>query len=469
MYDILIIGSGLSSMSFLSGLSIKSRKVALISPYNLKFKKNDLEKTISKYIKKNLPPRFNEKKNISNILNYFVKNKIKLNDDVSVFGNLDDGGVSNYWGGSCEFLKENDITFLNNSNKKDLINAFLSIYKKFNFSGKIEIPKNYRKYFSSKKIKINPIFKDMIKDKSNNKLKFFHNCIAQNYKTGKTFLPKNIISKKLKNINKLNYFVNKIKKNKKGYTVYCENNYKKFTIKTKKLVLGAGTISSTKLVCDMLKVNKSIVIDHNPMLFGLFILRKKIKLEKFAPAKLSANIHLNNKKFSTVNFRSSNAIIKNKIFKNFYFLNNFFTKLIFKLFEKNMLFLNLYLDSYYGNLSFTLDKKKNVILQTDNKKFKKIKNKLFLNFNILYNYLKNKKIIYPFVFKLIPKMGNDNHYTGTIPINGKDNKMSLKENCELKGYKDFYVIDGSGIPRNSSKFPTPIIIANSFRAGLKFK
>ena len=66
-------------------------------------------------------------------------------------------------------------------------------------------------------------------------------------------------------------------------------------------------------------------------------------------------------------------------------------------------------------------------------------------------------------------MGNDNHYTGTIPINGKDNKMSLKENCELKGYKDFYVIDGSGIPRNSSKFPTPIIIANSFRAGLKFK
>ena len=76
MYDILIIGSGLSSMSFLSGLSIKSRKVALISPYNLKFKKNDLEKTISKYIKKNLPPRFNEKKNISNILNYFVKNKL---------------------------------------------------------------------------------------------------------------------------------------------------------------------------------------------------------------------------------------------------------------------------------------------------------------------------------------------------------------------------------------------------------
>ena len=62
MYDILIIGSGLSSMSFLSGLSIKSRKVALISPYKLKFKNKYLEKTISKYIKNNLPPRFNEKK-----------------------------------------------------------------------------------------------------------------------------------------------------------------------------------------------------------------------------------------------------------------------------------------------------------------------------------------------------------------------------------------------------------------------
>ena len=91
------------------------------------------------------------------------------------------------------------------------------------------------------------------------------------------------------------------------------------------------------------------------------------------------------------------------------------------------------------------------------------------NFKLLKNYLIKNNLIYPFAFKLFPKMGSDNHFTGTIPINGKNKKLSLNSNCELKRLKNIYVIDGSAIPKNKSKFPTALIISNAHRIGLNFK
>ena len=82
--------------------------------------------------------------------------------------------------------------------------------------------------------------------------------------------------------------------------------------------------------------------------------------------------------------------------------------------------------------------------------------------------LKKNKLIYPFNFSIIPPFGNDSHFTGTIPINGKDKYLSLNENCELKGFKNLYIIDGSALPINSSKFPTALIISNAYRIGKNF-
>ena len=56
-------------------------------------------------------------------------------------------------------------------------------------------------------------------------------------------------------------------------------------------------------------------------------------------------------------------------------------------------------------------------------------------------------------------MGHDNHYTGTIPINSKNKKLTLTENCELKNHKNLFIVDGSAIPKNMSKFPTGLIIS----------
>ena len=111
MYDILVIGSGISSKIFLSKLKKKGKKIAVISAENLKPIKRKKNKLLEEYVAKNLPPRFKKKSEFSSVINFFLKNKILINKDVSIFGYLNKGGVSNYWGGSCEFLTKKNINF----------------------------------------------------------------------------------------------------------------------------------------------------------------------------------------------------------------------------------------------------------------------------------------------------------------------------------------------------------------------
>ena len=75
MYDILIIGSGLSASSFLNSLSPKRRKIGIISFQN-HIEKEELNYNLNNYILKNLPPRLNKKKDINFVQNFFIKTKL---------------------------------------------------------------------------------------------------------------------------------------------------------------------------------------------------------------------------------------------------------------------------------------------------------------------------------------------------------------------------------------------------------
>lgn len=470
MYDILVIGSGISSKIFLSKLKKKGKKIAVISAENVKTIKRKKNKLLEEYVAKNLPPRFKKKSEFSSVLNFFLKNKILINKDVSIFGYLNKGGVSNYWGGSCEFLTKKNINFLNEKNKKDLINSFKEIYSKYNFTGEMYGKYSLNTNTGLNHIKLDPLYNDIIKNQSDKRIQFFENCIASNYKTGQILKPKHITSNYSKSVKKYNYFVNNIEKNKNSYLVNCENGNKKISIKSKKIVLAAGTISSTRLICKMLNIRKPLIVDHNPMMFGLFFLKRKIKSENFSSSKLAAKIFSKNKKIHcSVNFRSSNYTIRKKIFDIFPQIKNSLSKSIYNILQNRMIFINLYLDSKYGNLSFCLNKEGQINLIRNKKKMKAIKKELNNNFKILKDYLSKKNIIYPLSFKFLPIIGNDNHYTGTIPINGNNKKLSLNTNCELKSLKNIYIIDGSAIPKNKSKFPTALIMSNAHRIGLNFK
>ena len=467
MYDILIVGSGISALSFIEGLKVDKKKIAIISFEKKKYSKIELPEDHYKIDinKENLPPRFNLGESIQPLIEYFKKNKINIQKKIFFFGYLNSGGVSNYWGCSCEFPTEKNILFLKNKNKTNLINAFNHIYSKYNFTGMKNI-NTKNEHFKDRKI--DNYFSKIINKTKNLKsnVNFYLNCIAVDSKKKKSFIPKNFNKKKV--IKELNYIVEKIKKKNSYYEVFCEDkNGKKYVVLTRKLVLAAGTIASTKIVSEMIKYKKKIDIQHNPMLFGVFLSKKNLNIHKnFEPSSLAARVELSNTNLSAIaNFRSTNSLIKKKLFNSFFLIKNFLSKKVFSLCEKRIIFINLYLDNKYSNLQMKVLRsgETKITLKRDNSPI--IKSQLIRYFNEIFQKLKKENFIYSFKHSYLPDIGSDNHFTGTIPISKVKSRLSLNENSELKNYKNFYIIDGSAIPKTNLKFPTGLIIANAYRIG----
>ena len=463
MYDLLIIGSGISSLSFLSSFKPKKRKIGIIFYEDKSYKKN-LNPINNFFNKKDLPPRFlKTNKNINNVENFFKKNNLIVENDLSIFGSLSQGGVSDYWGNSLQFLNKSQIDFLSKNNASDLNNAFRSIYLDNNFFGCYNI-KNKNDKFIKYPYKKHEFLKF---DNKSYLSRFYTNCVAKNFKNNLDFIPKNITNQLNLKIKKMNYFVSNIRKRKGFFEIKCQNNKIIKILKSKKIVLAAGTISSTRLVCDMMNYKDTIKINHNPMLFGCFLSKSSFEKNnaKISAANLAVEItskKLKNK--SLANLRGSSKTIKNKIIENYFFMNNFISKKIYDLLSKKLIFVNLYLDSDYSNLYFKYYQKKSTIYSKP-KINKKINLKLFEAYSQLYKSLRKMGLIYPFKFRTVPNLGTDNHFMGTIPISKKKKTLTLNENCELKGYKNFYIIDGCCLPKNNLKFPTGLIIANAYRIG----
>ena len=95
-------------------LILEKENVEVISP-NLNFKKFDNNNTVQ-HITKILPPQMigtDEK-----VKNYFRLNKINLSENCKVFGSLEFGGLSNYWGLQIDPNILNDIKNLSSKTKK---------------------------------------------------------------------------------------------------------------------------------------------------------------------------------------------------------------------------------------------------------------------------------------------------------------------------------------------------------------
>ena len=462
MYDIIIIGSGISAFSFLKGLNQKGKKIGMISYEGNSKSKIKHHNLIDR---NNLPPRMKvNQKNLNNINDFFEKNNFKVMKNTSIFGLLAHGGVSNYWGCSNEEFIFNDLSFLNKKNKvilKDAFNFFKSKYYIEKIKKNHDNSINKKKYINIK----NKLFTDKSKI-----FNFYKNSVAYNEKRKLEFIPKNYNKEISKKIKLYNYFVNKIRKKKNYYEMHCTNKNGNLILRSKKVVLAAGTLSTTRIVCEMLNFKEKIKVMHNPMLFGVFISKYSIKENenKLLPSDMAAKIK--DKSFNTIltaNFRRSNKIIENKIYQNFKIAKNFIFKKLYNNFKLKLLFTNLYLDNKYSNIFFKFDGKNFKIFSETN--YKKRNNKILKsNFRKIYKYLKHKNIISFLNYFYIPETGTDNHFTGTIPIS-KKKKLSLNENCELKNHKDFYIVDGSCIPQINLKFPTNLIICNAYRIGKLIK
>lgn len=267
---------------------------------------------------------------------------------------------------------------------------------------------------------------------------------------------KNFINKK--KIIFYNYFVEKIEDYKNNLLITCSDGKKKNFIYAKKLVLGCGTIVSTKLIIDYLNIKKEVKICHHPRMLSLFFLKSRWKNKMvFQPS----NIHLKSRKnqsLFTSDFRPGNIKIINALLRFKLFLRPLKYLLIYL--KEYFIFSSMLLNSKYSNLYI---KKKNNTFEIYSKK-KKLKKIFKKNFKIVYNFLIKTKKIFPLWINYMPKFGSDFHYFGTIPING-EGTLSSNEKGQLKRNKKIYLIDGSVFNFKFNKYPLGLILANSRRIG----
>ena len=163
--------------------------------------------------------------------------------------------------------------------------------------------------------------------------------------TADNFLIKSDLKKK---IILHNYYLDKIVKVNNRYKLTCINgNLKKFFI-VKKIILATGTIATTKLLVDFLKIKKEVKIYHHPRLIVAYLAKRKIDIKlNFIPSLLQIIGTFEKSTFS-MDLRPGNESIINSITdisKLFYPLKYFL-----KLIKKRIIFSNILLSSKNSNV-----------------------------------------------------------------------------------------------------------------------
>ena len=228
--SITIIGSGINSYFFIKNLVDKNIKINLIDfTFN---KKNNNKKFDNLSSPKIQIENFDENIDKFKELNCLIYNNFNTQSGLAV------GGLSNVWGGTIykftsEELKKNNLYKLN-------------LY-------------DYFKYLSDENLTINepekkPFFDNLINNNSYN-IKYNERLVS-NFET-----PFNVKEKfrtliNNKKINFIDGFVDRITKNEQKYNLLIKDkNGKKFIFSDKNLVLASGSISTTRLLMNLLNKN----------------------------------------------------------------------------------------------------------------------------------------------------------------------------------------------------------------------
>jgi hypothetical protein len=468
--NILVVGTGLTGLNFIYEYLKKNKKINVISP-NFNNSVDNIN-NLNKDLYKNLPARMENQ--LNNIKNYFIKNKLIINDNCKIIGSLEFGGLSNYWGLQLDTNITSDVKNIKKKIRIKIINFFYIIVTSLSFLGilKINKKKYTNDYFSSEVIENLLKVKDSKYSIKKSVLSFcvnsknnYYNKLSQINENSEKLTAMNFYNNflKKKKIKFHNYVVEKIFKHKNKIKVICINKNIKIEFITKKLILACGTIVTTKLISDFLKINREIKIKHHPRLMSAYLLKREIKTSmKFTPSLVQIS---NIKENFIADLRPSNKFFINSlvVYNKFFF----FFKYIFNYFNNYIIFSNLLLSSKYSNLY--LKNKKNSYAEIYSKKtnvvdiLKKKQNKIF-------KLLKDNKIIYPFYKNLFPGYGADYHYFGTIPISkNKNNKLTVNENCQLNKHNNIYIVDGSVFNFSNNKYPLGLLMANARRIAAYIK
>lgn len=418
----------------------------MISPVRNRY----IKKSKNTHITKNLPPQYLDRKN--DIDNYFYWNNLNIKKKSYLIGSLGFGGLSNNWGYQIEENFEKDISHFSKKNKE-------LIRKSFNFFfNKAIIYKDTKNSIFNKFLKIrskNFCFKKTILAKIYCKKDYKKiNINKMNAKNFYNFYLKD------KNIVFLDYVIKSINKKKNLIElIVVDINNKVKKIYAKKLVLGTGTIVTTKLISDYLKINKKIRIKHHPRFIISFLIKDTILLKKEIESEIKAFSKKNNE--FIIDFRANAYSIMDTIRKNF---KSLMVDLILNFLKKKLIFSNVFISSKYSNLYM---QKKNTETIIFSKKTLFNINKFKKSVVKLKDELVKNNLIFPIYRTFVPDAGADYHYFGSIKINNKN--FGVNEKFQLNANKNIYIIDGSCMDYKNTFYPMGVTMANARRIGFLVK
>ena len=222
------------------------------------------------------------------------------------------------------------------------------------------------------------------------------------------------------------------------------------------IILSTGTIASTILVMNYLNLKNLKVRFYNNPMMQLCFYKPNLYLEKSQNINFSHPLKNFHQKIRT--FQNKGSLIPLKFFENYYLgfsnKNNFINFI-----KKGMIAGNVFFDSKLSKNFIEIKNNKNLInfnndinklgfLKNTKKKLKEMFNKLnffsvpFMNFKTYVS-------------------GSDAHYSSSLYEFKYKNKKIINKNCELEKSKNFYVLDGSVIPRGTF-YPSFLISLNAF-------
>ena len=473
-FNLVVIGSGLSSLSFIDAYLEKKGEIDVISPDFHQILNEEFIQNSHLYNDKNLPPQM--KYNLNKIKNYFSFNKFIVEKNTNVMGSLEFGGLSNYWGLQIDKSILSDASCLSKKNNKKLQNCFFEIVNKLMLLGNF----NTSTKFYSNDFKVDRSFDSIIKKGKIGKFKITKPILAISHKKlpkKKSSLNNKINLNAIKeNVNKINaknyykrflksknirfhnYYVKKIYLEKNKVKLICSNKYHEKIFYAKKVIFGCGTLVTTKLIMDSLKIKKEVKVKEHPRMLSLFLSKYNIEnYLEFMPSQMQIRNDQPGRSF-LADFRPGNKFIINAALKIYKFLSPF--KFLLYFFKNYMIFSNILLDSKYSNLFMKLGKNSKTYIYSKNKKTSSILNNAHKE---ILKLLINEKLILPLYKNFFSGHGSAYHYFGTIPIADKKQRLSVNDFCQLKNFKNVYIIDGSVFDFKINKYPLGAIMANARR------
>ena len=441
--DIAIIGTGISAMSSLEALKDnKNLKITVFesggdNKNKIKTKKNNFRSSF-KYnssLFRLSKEKFLKNYNI-NEKNYFLSNANCY------------GGLSNFWGGGVEIPDKKFL--IKNKLPLNLLKNIPAVKKIFNLQNNLSKKINELKKSSSYK---------NIDNLSEKNLKIDDINISLDGK--KTLNTKNFFNYLLKNKNiklELNHHIEKITKKDNRYTLHIKKHNGKNLVKKDydSIILCTGTVATTIIVLRYLNFQNLKVRFYNNPIMQLCFFKPKLFLKKNINISFSHPLKIFHQKIGA--FENKGSLIPLNFFENHYlgYSNN---NLLINFMKKGVIAGNVFFDSKLTKNFISLKENNPIISFTNNLKkndiFKKTKIKIKNAFN------KIKFLPVPIMNFKIYATGSDSHYTSSLFNLYVDKKKILTKNCELKGNKNFFILDGSVIPRGTF-YPSFLIALNAY-------